>query len=269
VAGSGGGGAPDGSVGKGHVRDIDAAECGEVGWQIRVGGGVAVGGDAEMEVDGLGAAGGGGLGGLGWGDAGGGEEVVAEGNVDAYDGDGFQVGDGEVERGSVGVSPGGGYGSSVDGGLHGDLTVGVRGYGDDGGVGFVLGGAAGGESQASKDDCEGESAGPIHADLRCRRVLGEIVLLRGDGEVEGYGLGDLDAGGGAGGDLILVGAGWGAAEVGVASVATAVEQEWGGCGEEEDGPEDGVGAGLLGLVGLAGSPEEEQGGGEEAEEGAV
>ena len=46
-----------------------------------------------------------------------------------------------------------------------------------------------------------------------------LFLLGGDGEIEGYGLGDLDAGGRGGGDLILVGAGWGVAEVGVGVVA--------------------------------------------------
>ena len=42
------------------------------------------------------------------------------------------------------------------------------------------------------------------------------MLVRGDSEVKGDRLGDLDASGGAGGDLILVGAGWGGADVGVA-----------------------------------------------------
>ena len=46
-------------------------------------------------------------------------------------------------------------------------------------------------------------------------------LVGGDDEVEGYGMAELDASGGAGGHLILVGAGWGDADVGVASAAAA------------------------------------------------
>ena len=47
------------------------------------------------------------------------------------------------------------------------------------------------------------------------------MLVGGDVEVEGYGLGELDAGGGTGGDLILVGAGGRDADVGVASATAA------------------------------------------------
>jgi hypothetical protein len=57
-----------------------------------------------------------------------------------------------------------------------------------------------------------------------------LRLVGGDGEVEGYGLGELDAGGGAGGDLILIGSGWRDADVGVASAAAAGRPE-GGEGE--------------------------------------
>ena len=52
-------------------------------------------------------------------------------------------------------------------------------------------------------------------------------LVGGDDEVEGDGLAELDASGGAGGDLILVGAGWGDADVGVAAAAAAGGPEGG------------------------------------------
>ena len=42
-----------------------------------------------------------------------------------------------------------------------------------------------------------------------------------DGEVEGDGLGEFDSGAGAGGDLVLVGAGWRGADVRVAAAAAA------------------------------------------------
>ena len=51
--------------------------------------------------------------------------------------------------------------------------------------------------------------------------------MGGDGEVEGYGLGELDAGGRAGGDLVLIGAGWGGADVGIASASAAGGPEGG------------------------------------------
>ena len=51
--------------------------------------------------------------------------------------------------------------------------------------------------------------------------------MGGDGEVEGYGLGELDSGRGGGGDLVLVGAGWRGADVGVASAAAAGGPEGG------------------------------------------
>jgi hypothetical protein len=91
--------------------------------------------------------------------------------------------------------------------------------------------------------------------------------LGGDRQVEGDGLGDDFAGGGAGGDLILVGAGRGAAEVEVASTAAAGEEER--CGGEEDCPEDWADAVGVGFSGLSYFPEEEEGRGEEAEEGLV
>ena len=72
-------------------------------------------------------------------------------------------------------------------------------------------------------------------------------------------MGDNFAGGGAGGDLILVGARWGEADVGVASAAAAVEKKCGGQ-EKEKRPEDGAdGAGGSGVSDL---PEAEEGGGE-------
>src|SRR5260370_42238037 len=40
----------------------------------------------------------------------------------------------------------------------------------------------------------------------------QTLVLGGDGEVEGYGLGDRGSGEGACGDLVLVGGGWGVAE---------------------------------------------------------
>ena len=74
-------------------------------------------------------------------------------------------------------------------------------------------------------------------------------------------MGDDFAGGGAGGDLILVGAGWGEAEVWVASAAAAVEQECGGQ-DQEKRPEDGADGAGVGGSGVSDLPEAEEGGGE-------
>jgi len=52
-------------------------------------------------------------------------------------------------------------------------------------------------------------------------LLHDGLVAGGDDEVERDGLGELDAGGGAGGDLVLVGAGWGEAEVGVGAATAA------------------------------------------------
>jgi hypothetical protein len=90
----------------------------------------------------------------------------------------------------------------------------------------------------------------------------------GDGEVEGYGLSELDSRGGAGGDLILIGAGWGGADVGVTSAAAAggAEDDEG----EEESEEDCSGeVNFAGLLFAEGVPEEEEGCGEEAENGLV
>jgi hypothetical protein len=63
---------------------------------------------------------------------------------------------------------------------------------------------------------------PIYfADPLCISDRSRRCLMGGDGEVEGDGLGELNSGGGAGGDLILVDAGWRGADVGVASTAAA------------------------------------------------
>ena len=58
------------------------------------------------------------------------------------------------------------------------------------------------------------------------------TLMSSDGQVESDGLGELDSGGGAGGDLILVGARGRGADVGVASAAAARGGE-GDEGQEE------------------------------------
>ena len=80
-------------------------------------------------------------------------------------------------------------------------------------------------------------------------------LVGGDDQVEGYGLGELDAGGGAGGDLILIGSGRGGADVGVASAAAAGGPE-SGQGQEES-PEDRADGFLMG-VSAEGIPEEKE-----------
>ncbi len=54
------------------------------------------------------------------------------------------------------------------------------------------------------------NAGRLYPDLAALRGT---VLLGGYNEIEGYGLGKVWVAGGVGGDLILVGSGWGVAEI--------------------------------------------------------
>jgi hypothetical protein len=67
--------------------------------------------------------------------------------------------------------------------------------------------------------------------------LRDGLVAGGDDQVEGDGLSELDAGGGAGGDLVLVGAGGSEAEVGIGA-ATAAAGDPEGCKGEEKGQEE-------------------------------
>jgi hypothetical protein len=93
-------------------------------------------------------------------------------------------------------------------------------------------------------------------------------LAGGDGEVEGDGLGELDASGGTGGNLILIGAGWSGSDVGVAS-ATAAGGTESDEGEKERAEEITGEVIFSAAIFLESGPEEEEGGGEEAESGFI
>ena len=70
----------------------------------------------------------------------------------------------------------------------------------------------GGKSAAFGRDDVCDAAGKDKG--KCKNKYRDPGLLSGYDEVEGYGLGEAWVAGGVGGDLVLVGSGWGVAEVG-------------------------------------------------------